>query len=168
MGAAGNAEFTVDMQPRGTTSPASVQLDVPRDSRAPANTGACFPRCAPRLSGRALIAPFQSPRTGSWRRARRAVVHRIKIRQHYETPAAAVPTVRRLWAPDYDVMTSPINAVCEDYGTLEDVFDAPLFGRRIFVNPPATHRDFSTMSRTQTFRRRSTSSFVTCASTGSR
>ena len=123
------------MQPRGTTSPASVQLDVPRDSRAPANTGACFPRCAPRLSGRALIAPFQSPRTGSWRRARRAVVHRIKIRQHYETPAAAVPTVRRLWAPDYDVMTPPINAVCEDYCTLEDDFDAPLFDRRIFVNP---------------------------------
>ena len=62
-------------------------------------------------------------------------VHRIKIRQHYETPAAVVATVRRLWAPDHDAMASPINAVCESYGTLEDDFDAPLFDRRIFVNP---------------------------------
>lgn len=34
--------------------------------RAPANTCAYFPRHAPWLAGRALIAPSQSPRTGSW------------------------------------------------------------------------------------------------------
>ena len=39
-------------------------------------------------------------------------VHTIKMRQHYETPAAVVATVRRLWAPDFDAMASPVNAVC--------------------------------------------------------
>ena len=39
-------------------------------------------------------------------------VHVIKMRQHYETPAAVVATVRRLWAPDFDAMASPVNAVC--------------------------------------------------------
>ena len=63
-------------------------------------------------------------------------VHEIRMRQHYETPAAVVATVRRLWSPDFDAMASPINAVCSDYATLEEnVFSMQLHERCIFVNP---------------------------------
>ena len=58
------------------------------------------------------------------------------MRQHYETPAAVVATVRRLWAPDFDAMASPVNAVCSEYATLEDdIFSLTLAGRCIFVSP---------------------------------
>ena len=58
------------------------------------------------------------------------------MRQHYETPAAVVVAVRRLWAPDFDAMASPVNAIAGDYATLEDdVLSFPLRNRRIFVNP---------------------------------
>ena len=63
-------------------------------------------------------------------------VHEIRMRQHYETPAAVVATVRRLWAPDFDAMASPVNAICSDYATLEDdVLSLSLAGRCIFANP---------------------------------
>mmetsp|Transcript_46025 Transcript_46025/g.120587 ORF Transcript_46025/g.120587 Transcript_46025/m.120587 type:complete len:339 (-) Transcript_46025:40-1056(-) len=64
------------------------------------------------------------------------VVHQIKMRQHYETPAAVVETVRRRWSPDFDAMASPINAICSDYATLEDnLFSLSLYERCIFTNP---------------------------------
>ena len=63
-------------------------------------------------------------------------VHDIKMRQHYETPAAVVVTVRRMWAPDFDAMASPVNAIASEYATLEDdVLSFPLVRRCIFVNP---------------------------------
>ena len=126
----------MDMQPRGKLWPASAQLDVPRDQTGTGEYMRLLSEVRPTAvwlgAHRAVSKPSHwavSPSAAALR------VHRIKIRQHYETPAAVVATVRRLWAPDYDAMASPINAVCEDYCTLEDDFDAPLFDRRIFVNP---------------------------------
>ena len=63
-------------------------------------------------------------------------VYDIKMRQHYESPPEVVATVVRRWAPDFDAMASPINAICADYATLEqDVLSLPLEKRCIFVNP---------------------------------
>jgi hypothetical protein len=124
------------MQPRGTTWPASVQLDVPRDLTGTGEYVRLLAEVRPSACWAGAHRAVSKP--SHWELAPSAAglfVHRIKIRQHYETPAALVATVRRLWAPDFDAMASPINAVCEDYCTLEDDFDAPLFDRRIFVNP---------------------------------
>ena len=69
-------------------------------------------------------------------------IHEIKMRQHYETPAAVVATVRRRWSPEFDAMASPINALCGEYATLEDdVLSMPLAQRRIFVNPAYAPED---------------------------
>ena len=124
------------MQPRGTTWPASVQLDVPRDLTGTGEYVRLLADVRPSACWAGAHRAVSKP--SHWELAPSAAglfVHRIKIRQHYETPAALVATVRQLWAPDVDAMASPINAVCEDYCTLEDDFDAPLFDRRIFVNP---------------------------------
>ena len=44
--------------------------------------------------------------------------------------------MRRLWAPDFDAMASPINAIAGEHATLEDdVLSFPLAQRCIFVNP---------------------------------
>ena len=66
----------------------------------------------------------------------------IKMRQHYETPAAVIVTVRRLWAPTFDAMASPINAICAEYATLEDdALSLPLTQRCVFVNPAYAPED---------------------------
>ena len=58
------------------------------------------------------------------------------MRQHFETPAAVMRTVRRIWAPSFDAMASPLNAICPEYATIEDdLFELELAGRCVFVNP---------------------------------
>lgn len=45
-------------------------------------------------------------------------------------------TVRRIWAPSFDAMASPLNAICPEYATIEDdLFELELAGRCVFVNP---------------------------------
>ena len=122
------------MQPRGSTWPEVVQLDVPRDQTGTGEYMRLLSEVRPAACWSGAHRAVSKPT--HWELAPSAAglrVHRIKIRQHYETPAAVVATVRRLWAPDFDAMASPINAVCEDYGTLEDDFDAPLFGRLYYI-----------------------------------
>jgi len=65
-------------------------------------------------------------------------VHRIKFHQQYESPAAVVETVRRLWQPTFDAMASPLSAICGAYATLEDDVLSPDLiprGSTVYANP---------------------------------
>ena len=65
-------------------------------------------------------------------------VHTIKMHQQFESPAAVVATVRRLWQPTFDAMATPFSAVCGKYATLEDDVlspDAVPPGSVVYVNP---------------------------------
>jgi len=58
--------------------------------------------------------------TRAWPPSPPLQVRTIKLHQQYEAPAAVVATVHRLWRPTFDVMATPLSAVCGDYATLED------------------------------------------------
>ena len=65
-------------------------------------------------------------------------VHVIKSHQQYETPAAVVATVRRLWRPTFDAMATPLSAICAAYATLEDDVMTPDLiprGSVVYANP---------------------------------
>lgn len=58
------------------------------------------------------------------------------MHQQYETPAAVVATVRRLWQPTFDAMASPLSAICSEYATIEDdILSLQLADRVIYANP---------------------------------
>jgi hypothetical protein len=45
---------------------------------------------------------------------------RVKLHQQFESPAAVMTTVHRLWQPNFDAMATPFSAICANYATLED------------------------------------------------
>ena len=65
-------------------------------------------------------------------------VHVVKLHQQFESPAAVVATVRRVWSPTFDAMATPFSAVCGAYATLEDdvlTSDVVPAGSVVYVNP---------------------------------
>lgn len=62
----------------------------------------------------------------------------VRLHQQYESPAAVMQLVRRVWQPDFDAMATPFSAICGAYATLEDdVMRAEAVPRDsvVYVNP---------------------------------
>ena len=81
------------MQPRGSTWPEVVQLDVPRDQTGTGEYMRLLSEARPVACWSGAHRAVSKPT--HWELAPSAAglrVHRIKIRQHYETPAAAKVT----------------------------------------------------------------------------